>query len=75
MFVDGVDGVSPEAGRGELGVLDLSALEETEEADVDLKAGAREDRDLVSSPKEGLVYDGASNSLFLGVIISESRKP
>ena len=30
MFVGDVDAVSPEAGGGELGVLDLSALEEIE---------------------------------------------
>lgn len=63
MFMVDVDSVSPEAGGGELGVLDLSALEETEETEVELRAGTREDRDLVCSPKEGLAYEGSSNSL------------
>lgn len=69
-----VDGVSPGAGGGELGVLDLSALEEIEEAEVELRAGSREDRDLVSSSKGGLVYDGASNSVPRSGV-SESEKP
>lgn len=74
MFVGDVDAVSPEAGGGELGVLDLSALEEIEAAEIELRAGTKEDRDLVSSSKGGLVYDGASNS-FPGSGVSGSEKP
>lgn len=72
--MDDVDGVSPEAGR-ELGALDFSALEEIKEAEVELRTGTRGVRDLVSSPKEGLVCGWASRPLFIGVVISESGKP